>query len=59
MWCGILEDFIVACPQRLKIVDKHVAKLLAPSRQGPPPPRLATIGKAYIMSSRKLPPLVW
>ena len=42
MWCGSPEHLLIACPRRLKAVDKGVAKPLAPPRQGPLPssPRL-------------------
>jgi len=36
IWCGSPEHLITSCSQRLKVVDKDVAKPLAPPRQGPP-----------------------
>jgi len=53
MQCGSPEHLIAACPQKLKAVDKGVAKSLAPPRQEAPPPSSAVVRRAYIMSKKK------
>jgi len=59
LWCGTLEHLIATCPRRLKVVDKGTTKPLAPPHQGAPPPRPALVGRAYVMSKKEVPPLVW
>jgi len=54
MWCGSPEHLIVACPRRLKVKDKGIAKRLAPPCHGPPPPRPTAIRWAYIMSKKEV-----
>ena len=66
MWCGSTEYLIAACPQRLRAVDKGLAKSLPSPHQGPLPPphqgpslaRSTSVGRAYVMGKKKSPPLV-
>jgi len=52
-WCGSTEHAIIACPKRLRAVEKGAAKPLAPPRQMPAPQRPPTVGRAYIMSRKE------
>ena len=53
MLCKSPEHLIVACPQRLKAVNKGATKPLAPPHQGAPPPTPAAVGQAYVMSKKE------
>ena len=37
----------------MKAVDKGAAKPLAPPHQGPPPPRPAVAGRAFVMNKKE------
>jgi len=54
MWRGSLEHLIVSCPQKLKVVDKGAANPLSSPSQRTPLPGLALVGRAYVMSKKKI-----
>ena len=53
MWCRSPKHLIATFTQRMKAVDKGAAKPLAPPQQGAPPPRPATVGRAYVISKKE------